>query len=102
MLTVGDLVVDVGRHEVHVGDREIELTPKEFALLALLARWPGRVLDAQDDPARGLGPGVRLRDAIRAGLRQQLAEETAGRSGRARLVAEPGVGYRLVDPSDPN
>ncbi len=49
VLAVGDLRIDVARHEVTVaaGPQErrlVDLTPKEFALLALLARWPGRVL----------------------------------------------------------
>ena len=49
VLAVGDLRVDIARHQVTVGDRpderrHVDLTPKEFAFLALLARWPGRVL----------------------------------------------------------
>ena len=43
-LVVGDLTVDLARHRVTVDGREVELTPKEFDFLALLARWPGRVL----------------------------------------------------------
>ena len=43
-LVVGDLRIDLARHHVTVGDREVDLTPKEFDFLALLARWPGRVL----------------------------------------------------------
>ena len=44
VLEVGDLRLDVARHEVTAGGRLVELTPKEFAFLVLLARWPGRVL----------------------------------------------------------
>src|SRR3712207_2862499 len=38
----GSLRVDVGQHTVSVDGRPVELTPKEFDLLALLARNPGR------------------------------------------------------------
>lgn len=41
---VGRLVVDEQAHQVAVGDRVIDLGPTDFALLATLARHPGRVL----------------------------------------------------------
>src|SRR4029450_8208198 len=40
---VGDVVVDTGRRQVTVGDREVVLTATEFDLLLELAREPGRV-----------------------------------------------------------
>jgi DNA-binding response OmpR family regulator len=44
LLQVGDLILDLERHEARRGDRVIELTVKEFALLDYLMRHPGRVL----------------------------------------------------------
>jgi len=44
VLQVGDLTLDLGRHEAWRGGRAIELTAKEFGLLAYLMRAPGRVL----------------------------------------------------------
>jgi DNA-binding response OmpR family regulator len=43
-LVVGELVLDLARHEVRRGDQTIELTAKEFDLLAYLMRNTGRVL----------------------------------------------------------
>lgn len=43
-LSVGDLCLDLVRHEVRRGKRIIELTAKEFALLEFLMRHPGQVL----------------------------------------------------------
>lgn len=43
-LRVGDLSLDLIRHEVHRGSRIIELTAKEFQLLEYLMRNTGRVL----------------------------------------------------------
>src|SRR5205085_758962 len=40
VLQVGDLRIDPGRHEVTIGERPIELRPKEFELLTTLARNP--------------------------------------------------------------
>ena len=44
VLRVGDLALDLARHEACRGDRAIELTAKEFALLEYLMRHAGRVL----------------------------------------------------------
>ena len=44
VLTVGDLALDPATRRVSRGDREIELTPKEFGLLDLFLRHPGEAL----------------------------------------------------------
>ena len=43
-LTVGDLTLDLVRHEARRAGRVIELTAKEFALLEYLMRHPGQAL----------------------------------------------------------
>lgn len=43
-MKAGDLLLDVSRHSAIRGDREIELTVKEFQLLELLLRHQGQVL----------------------------------------------------------
>lgn len=43
-LRAGDLMLDVSRHSAVRGEREIELTVKEFQLLELLLRHQGQVL----------------------------------------------------------
>jgi len=43
-ITIGDLVLDPMRHRVERGDQPLNLTPKEYALLLLLARHRGRAL----------------------------------------------------------
>ena len=48
MLHFGDLVVDYARHQVNVGDKTLNLTMKEFELLDLFARNPGRVFSRSD------------------------------------------------------
>jgi DNA-binding response OmpR family regulator len=44
LLRLGDLALDLGRHEARRGQRTISLTAKEFALLRYLMRHPSRVL----------------------------------------------------------
>src|SRR5205085_211280 len=43
LVRAGRLEVDFERHEVRYGEARLQLRPKEFDLLALLARHPGRV-----------------------------------------------------------
>ena len=43
-LQIADLTLNVATHEVKRGETQIELTPKEFALLECFMRMPGKVL----------------------------------------------------------
>ena len=44
VIVVGDLTLDPASHEVWRGERRLQLTPREFQLLELLARRAGTVL----------------------------------------------------------
>jgi len=101
VLEVGDLRVDMGRHNVTVGGRRVDLTPKEFAFLALLARWPGRVLTHGAILAAVWGPGYGTETQYLRVYASQLRKKLEDDASRPRLITEPGVGYRLVDPSTP-
>jgi len=96
-LEVGDVVVDVARHEVTVGGRKVDLTPKEFSFLALLARWPGRVLTHRTILKEVWGPEYGSETQYLRVYASQLRKKLDDDPGRPRLVTEPGVGYRLVD-----
>ncbi len=99
VLGVGDLRVDVSRRHVDVGGRRVDLTPKEFAFLVLLARWPGRVLTHGAILAEVWGPGYETESQYLRVYASQLRKKLDDDPTRPRLVTEPGVGYRLVDPS---
>ncbi len=43
-LSAAGIVLDESVHEAHFGDRRIDLTPREFELLATLMRYAGKVL----------------------------------------------------------
>ena len=97
VLEVGDLRIDLARHRVSVADREVELTPKEFAFLALLARWPGRVLTHRAILQEVWGPEYGHETHYLRVYASQLRKKLQDRPERPRLVTEPGVGYRLND-----
>jgi DNA-binding response OmpR family regulator len=48
VLLAGDLHLDPAKHEVRRGDRPVELTPREFALLEYLMRRRDEVVGKQD------------------------------------------------------
>ena len=94
----GDLEVNVSQRRVHRAGREIDLTPREFTLLATLARRPGRVfsrlqlLDAAGGDA--FGSSERAVDTHVSNLRRNLEPDAA--SPRYVLTV-PGAGYKLGD-----
>ena len=99
VLAVGPIEVDLPRHRVRVDGSTVDLTPKEFAMLAALARHPGRVLTHRALLHEVWGPGydseTHYLRVYASQIRRKLGPEAA-----AMLVAEPGVGYRLSEPDD--
>jgi two-component system KDP operon response regulator KdpE len=95
-LEVGQLVIDRAFHEVRVGSRHVELTPKEFSFLALLARYPGRVLTQRSILQQVWGPEYGTETQYLRVYASQIRKKLAGLDAPL-LVTEPGVGYRLVD-----
>ena len=100
VLEVGDVTVDLAKHEVRVGTEEIDLTPKEFDFLALLARHSGRVLTHRTILQQVWGPQYGTETQYLRVYASQLRKKMKDNPGAPRLVTEPGVGYRLVDPEE--
>jgi two-component system KDP operon response regulator KdpE len=100
ILEVGDLRIDVARRVVTAAGATVDLTPKEFGFLAALARHPGRVLShrmiLEEVWGKGYGTETQYLRVYASQLRKKLNEDAL----HPRLITEPGVGYRLVDPSE--
>src|SRR3982074_3158208 len=96
LIRAGNLEVDLERHEVRLGKAKVQLRPKEFDLLALLARHPGRVFQRSEllDLVWGYDfPGyTRTLDVHVQQLREKLA---AGGVADPTIQTVWGVGYRL-------
>jgi two-component system, OmpR family, KDP operon response regulator KdpE len=97
VVEAGPVTIDLLARLVRRDGEEVHVTPKEWELLAELAKHPGRVLTHEYllrsiwGPAH-VGQTEYLRVAIRA-LRQKLEAQP---SQPALIVNEPGVGYRLM------
>jgi two-component system KDP operon response regulator KdpE len=96
LIEVGDLVVDTADHQVTVAGARVELTPKEFEFLALLARHQGKVLTHRTILHHVWGPEAVNRTEYLRTYANQLRKKLQDDSSSPRLITEPGVGYRLV------
>jgi len=100
-LTVGDLRLDPATRRIWRGETEVQLSPKEFALLEAFMRRPGQVLSrlqlleyawdfAYDNRSNVVDVYVRY---LRAKIDRPFGVES--------LETVRGAGYRLRDPSRP-
>ena len=96
IVRAGNLEIDLGRHEIRHGAGKIQLRPKEFDLLVLMARHPGRVYQRTEllDLVWGYDfPGyTRTVDVHIQQVREKL---TAGAVTNPTIETVWGVGYRL-------
>jgi DNA-binding response OmpR family regulator len=93
---VGDLAIDPIRRRVTVGDREIPLAKKEFALLRALAADPTRVFTKEE-----------LLDSVWAYKGNSKTRTLDSHASRLRRKLDPdhgrfvvncwGIGYRLIE-----
>src|SRR5690606_18356430 len=96
LLQAGPLLLDRGTNRVRLGEREVELAPKEFRLLWLLAEGGGRIV-GRDELFEALWDDVDFVDDNTltvnvARLRRRLAELGLERA----IETKRGQGYRLV------
>jgi DNA-binding response OmpR family regulator len=96
-LRIGDLELDTARHETRYRGEQVDLSPKEFALLRYLMSNPGTVLSeghllthVWDENANPYTKTVRVTIMT---LRRKLREH-----GAEPIETVSGVGYRLREP----
>ncbi len=98
-VSVGDLSVDLARHQAVLEGRPLDLTPTEFRILSTLARQPGRVFtrlqileQALDESFEGY---ERTIDAHIKNLRRKMEKDG---EGQHYIQTVYGVGYKLEAP----
>jgi two-component system, OmpR family, response regulator RegX3 len=94
---VGSLTLDLARHKVALGGREVQLTPSEFRLLALLAEEPERVYSRREImqhlwESTYVGD-ERACDIHISNLRRKVEAEP---DEPQRILTVRGIGYKLV------
>jgi len=98
VLRAGDLEIDRPRFEVKMKGRLVELTRKEFDLLATLIRTPGRVFGREEllDLVWGQDGFVEPR-TVDVHVARLRAKFTAARAPMPAIETVRGVGYRFRD-----
>lgn len=97
-LTAGEVVIDLERRNITRAGEAVRLTPKEYDVLAHLARNVGKVVGHRDLLTAVWGKAhaedTQYLRVVIGQLRQKLEIDP----GQPRMIAtEPGVGYRLMD-----
>jgi len=104
IVTVGSLRISTARKTVHVEDSEVSLTPKQFALLELLASRPGHVFSEREIlaaawPESPYADSKDIKQYVYL-VRQRLSK--VDEEARRLIETVPGFGYRLAtDDVDP-
>ncbi len=92
----GALVIDPTRHEATLREERLDLTPREFRLLEVMARAPGRAFTRTELVERAFGADSnaldRTIDAHIVNLRRKVEVDPAK---PALIETVFGVGYRL-------
>lgn len=95
-IEIGDFQIDTAAHKVMVRGKEVRLTPKEFDLLAYLARRPGKVVNHRTLLGAIWGgqssEQVEYLRVFVGQLRKKLEPDAAS---PRYIVTEPWVGYRF-------
>lgn len=99
IITVGDLVIEPGSREARLAEETLDLSPKEFDLLLLLAEKVGQVVTKREILAEvwrePYGGSERTVDVHLSWLRKKLGESA---SEPKYLQTVHGVGIKLIEP----
>jgi two-component system, OmpR family, KDP operon response regulator KdpE len=96
VIAAGDFRIDLDTRSVSVAGNEIRLTPKEFELLAFLARHAGKVVTHRALLAAVWGPNsTEQPEYLRVFVGQLRKKIEPDPSSPKYLLTEPWVGYRF-------
>ena len=96
IVTAGDFSIDLDAHSVHVAEKELRLTPKEFDLLVYFAKHPGRVIPHRTILSAVWGPNSTEQPEYLRVFVGQLRKKIESDAAKPRyLQTEPWIGYRF-------
>ena len=100
-VTIDRLKIDFAARAVFVGDERLQLTPKEYRLLQILAQHAGNVVTHQQLLKDIWGqPHVNDTHYLRIFVRKLRRKIEADPNRPRILITELGVGYRLALPNE--
>ena len=100
VVEVGDFRIDIPGRTVHVKNRDVRLTPKEFDLLVYLARHPGKVLTHRALLGAVWGQNnIEQPEYLRVFVGHLRKKLEPDENAAHYIVTEPWIGYRF-EPGD--
>ena len=95
-LRLGKLLVDTEARRVLVGDTEVALKAREFALLAILATQPNRVFTVEELQRRAFGYETAVRSSRTVASHACRLRVKLRKAGAGEMVLNcHGIGYKL-------
>ena len=103
VVRLGPIAMDIGARRVTVGETPVELTPREYELLKVMMAQPGRLL-TQGRLLRAVWGTAYAGEAhylhvYVSRLRRKLAAADPSGAVKGLIASEPGIGYRVGDPT---
>jgi two-component system, OmpR family, response regulator len=96
-INVGDLHLDPDSHSVFVKGRAVSLTPREFDVMHLLMRHPGRLYTREQLLHSVWGPAFDgFAHTVNSNINRLRAKLESNPDQPERIVTVWGAGYRLV------
>ena len=99
-ITVGPIAIDTVHHQARLDGTQVDLTAREFDLLAFLARHAGRICTHQmilrQVWGTGYGKEAQYLHVYVHRLRRKLGDD-----GGRLIKTVPGIGYELAEPPVP-
>lgn len=96
--TAEELTVDFDKRRVFVGERDANLTQNEYKLVALLARYAGKVLTYDYIIKSIWGPNMQSDNQILRVNMANIRRKIEKNPGQPRYIfTEMGVGYRMIE-----
>jgi len=101
-LSIGDLLLDLDKHQLKLSGHPVAVTPHEFTLLKTLMSAPGRSFTREElldrlYPNREATVIERVVDVHIGKLRQKIEKNP---SDPKYILTVRGIGYRLADPAE--
>ncbi len=96
LMTIGDLSIDPDAHTVTLGDRTVDLRPREFALLYTLVQQPRRAFPIDELLTAVWGPEfIGEPQVVYVHIRWLREKIEADPANPRRIISLRGVGYKL-------
>jgi DNA-binding response OmpR family regulator len=99
-MQIGNMTVDLNRHEVCIDEQLLALTPREYRLLELFALAKDSVLSRADIEEHLYEENIELFSNVVDSAVSSLRRKLSASGCSARIITKRGIGYMLSEESE--